>query len=71
MVSSKIFPFDEIFFFLNFLDLQLFFTKELIASYGARVRGSVFKKKFRVLAREFESIETSPGFAKLLGENWI
>jgi hypothetical protein len=26
---------------------------------------------FRVLAREFESIETSPGFAQLLGENWV
>ena len=42
----------------------------LIASYGARVRGSVFKMKFRVLSGEFESIETSPGFAQLLGENW-
>ena len=44
--------------------------KQLIASYGAIVRGSVFKMKFRVLSREFESIETSPGFAQLLGENW-
>ena len=43
----------------------------LIASYGARVRGSVFKMKFRVLSREFESIETSPGFAQFLGENCI
>ena len=42
----------------------------LIASYGARVRGSVFKMYLRVLSREFESIETSPGFAQLLGENW-
>ena len=32
-----------------------------------RVRGSVFKMKFRVLFREFKSIETSPGFAQLLG----
>ena len=32
--------------------------------------GSVFKMKFRVLSGEFESIETSPGFAQLLGENW-
>jgi hypothetical protein len=46
------------------------FLKLLIASYGARVRGSVFKMKFRELSREFESIETSPGFAQLLGENW-
>ena len=42
----------------------------LIAPYGARVRGSVFKMKFRVLAGEFEPIETSPGFAQVLGENW-
>ena len=41
----------------------------LIASYGARVRGSVFKMKFRVLSREFESMETYPGFAQLLEEN--
>ena len=36
----------------------------------AIVRGSVFKMVFRVLFREFESIETYPGFALLLGENW-
>ena len=41
----------------------------LIASYGARVRGSVFKMEFRVFSREFESIDTSPGFAQFLGEN--
>ena len=41
----------------------------LIAIYGARVRGSVFRIVFRLLIREFESVETSPGFAKLLGEN--
>ena len=35
------------------------------------MRGSVFKDHFRVLAREFESIETFPGFAQLLGENWV
>ena len=35
------------------------------------LRGSVFNMKFRVLSREFESIETSPGFAQFLGENWI
>jgi hypothetical protein len=49
----------------NFFSLKL-----LIASYGARVRGSVFKMKFTGLSREFESIETSPGFAQILGENW-
>ena len=39
--------------------------------YGARVRGNVFKIEFRVFSRKFESIETSPGFAQLLGENWV
>ena len=53
----------------NFLK-KCFFLKILIASYGAIVRGSVFKMKFRVLSNEFESIETSPGFAQLLGGNW-
>ena len=43
-----------------------FFT---IAINGARFRGSVFRIKFRSLAKDFESIETSPGFAQLLGEN--
>ena len=43
----------------------------LIASYGARVCGSLFKIHLGVLFREFESFETSPGFAQLLVENWI
>jgi hypothetical protein len=43
----------------------------LIASYGARVCGSVFKMKFRAFSREFEFIETSPGFAQFLGEKWL
>ena len=38
---------------------------------GPRVSGGVFKMKFKELSREFESIETSPGFAQLLGENWV
>ena len=41
------------------------------AFYGARVRGSVFRTVFRVLAKEFEFVETSPGFASLLQENWV
>ena len=49
---------------------KIFHCDKLIASYGARVRGSVFKMDFRVLSIEFESIETSPGFAQLLEENW-
>jgi hypothetical protein len=32
------------------------------------MRGSVFRIVFRTFFREFESIETSPGFAQLLGE---
>jgi hypothetical protein len=57
--------------FLNFFStfFSTFFLRILIASHGARVRGSVFKMKFRAFSREFESIETSPGFAQLLGEN--
>ena len=47
--------------------LKAFFP---IASYGARVRGSVFKIRFRVLSKDFESIETSHGFAQLMEENW-
>ena len=43
----------------------------LITTHGAGVRERVFKIEFRVLSREFESIETSPGFAQLLGENWV
>ena len=50
---------------------QIFALFSLIAPNGATVRGSVFKMKFRVWSREFESIETSPGFAQLLEENWI
>ena len=37
----------------NFSFIQ--FGKQFIASYGTRLRGSVFLIKFRVLAREFES----------------
>ena len=50
VLQKKMFVFS----FINFFNF---------ASYGARVHGSVFKMKFRVLFREFESIETSPGFA--------
>ena len=32
------------------------------------MRGSVFRIVFRTFLREFEYIETSPGFAQLLGE---
>jgi hypothetical protein len=58
-------------FFFNLKKVEKKFLRILIASYGARVRGSVFKMEFKALFREFESIETSPGFAQFLGENWI
>jgi hypothetical protein len=41
---------------------------KITAIYGANMRGSVFRIVFRTFFREFESIETSPGFAQLLGE---
>jgi len=60
------------FFAFFFIKMNIFFLwKNLIASYGARVCGSVFKMKFRIFSRDFESIETSLGFAQLLGENWV
>ena len=62
------FSFNEFSFSLFFF-FYFFLIKILIAAYGAIVRGSVFKMAFIVLAREFEFIETSPGFAQLLGEN--
>ena len=68
MFSSKNFHLEEKPFFFN---LKEKFLRILIVSYGARVRGNVFKMEFRVLSRKFESIETSPGFAQFLGENWI
>ena len=55
------------FFKIFFVKFMLDFL--LIASNCAKVRESVFKIEFRVLAGEFESIETSPGFARLLDEN--
>ena len=33
--------------------------------------GEKAKMAFRVLSREFESIETFPGFVQLLEENWV
>jgi hypothetical protein len=52
-------------------NFKLFFLRILIASYGTRVRGSIFKMEFKAFSREFEYIEKSPGFAQLLGENWV
>ena len=60
---------SKILFLSNFC--LIFFTELVIAPNGATVRESVFKMEFRALSREFESIETSLGFAQLLGENWI
>ena len=69
MFSSK--KFDRKPFFFNLKKIEKKIIKILIASYGARVRGSVFMMEVRVLSREFESFETSPGFAHFLGENWV
>ena len=68
MFTSTKYSFDK-FLNFNFSFKKKRILKTLIASYGAIVRGSVFKMKFRVLSNKFESIETSPGFAQLLGEN--
>ena len=35
------------------------------------MRGSVFRFEFRILAREFQSIDIFPGFAQLQAENWV
>jgi hypothetical protein len=43
--------------------------KKLTVTYGVRELGSVFRIEFRFLAREFESVETSPVFAQILGES--
>jgi hypothetical protein len=43
--------------------------KKLTAIYGARMRGSVFRIAFQISAIEFESVETSPGFAQIRVEN--
>ena len=55
-----------IFFF--FCQKNKCFTSSIL--YGTRARGNVFKIEFRVFSREFESIETSPGFVQLQEENW-
>ena len=70
MFSSKNFHLSGKFFF-NLTKVEKKLIRILIASYGARVHGSVFKMEFKALFREFVSIETSPGFAQFLGENWI
>ena len=44
--------------------------KQLNATYGAKMRGCVFKIDFRWLAGEFEPIETCSGFAQLLEKDW-
>ena len=54
---------------MNFF-IQIFFLTFKMLLMAARVCGSVFKIKFRCLIIKFESVETSPGFAWLLGENW-
>ena len=55
------------FFYKNFV--VFFLSNTAFAAYGARMRGSGIKIVFRVLAREFKTIETSSGFAWFQGEN--
>ena len=47
------------------------FAKVESSTYCARVRGSVFEIEFRVSAREFEFIETFPGFAQFLQQKRV
>ena len=58
-----------IFSFFKKKKVPKLFMKTINASYDPRVHGCILKMKYRVLSREFKSIETSPGFAQLLGEN--
>ena len=44
------------------MNLSLF-LKQLIAFHGAKMDESVLRIIFFILAREFESVETFPGFA--------
>ena len=49
---------------------NIFFPKRT-SIYGANLHGIVFRLISGVLNTEFESIEISSGFARLLGENWV
>ena len=51
--------------FYEYVSEFVHLLNQLIAIYGASVRGSVFRGLFFILAGEFESVETSPGFASL------
>ena len=48
-----------------------FKIQSYILTYGVKMRGSVFRIVFRILAEEFEFIAKSPGFAHFLEENWV
>ena len=52
--------------FSEIMNIKFFFLFS-IATYGARVRGNVFRIIFLILDKEFESVETSSGFASLQG----
>ena len=62
--------FREIATFISRLSLFNKFFPKRTAIYGANLRGSVFRLISGVLDTEFESIETSSGFARLLGKKW-
>ena len=48
------------------MNIKFFFLFS-VATYGARVRGNVFRIIFLILDKEFEYVETSSGFASLQG----
>ena len=67
------FFFREITIFISRLLLNDFFSGSMLKKapiYYATVCESVFRIISRILDRKFESVETSSGFAQLLGENW-
>ena len=54
----------------GFYQHYLIIKAKITAIYGDNLRGSVFRIVFRTFLREFESVETSPGFAQFLGEKF-
>ena len=59
---------SRFFFFAHFFPFFLSVFLELLLMAPECV--VVFRIRFRILVKESESVETSPGFAWLLGENW-
>ena len=64
--TSRLSSFDNFFCWHHEIYLYGFETKKHTATYGIKVRGSVFTFGFRISDKEFESVEIFPGFAQLL-----